>query len=116
MESLGIPTDTEARDIVAKLRSKNKKDVSVLYKHYLDQFPRWRFRLRNGFNMMFYGLGSKWFLGQFVEYLDDGSADSAGDVIVVNGFSPNLSVRETEHHRKKNCKAPVERQDQYRAS
>ncbi len=95
MESLGIPTDTEARDIVAKLRSKNKKDVSVLYKHYLDQFPRWRFRLRNGFNMMFYGLGSKkWFLEQFVEYLDDGSADSAGDVIVVNGFSPNLSVRE----------------------
>jgi len=95
MESLRIPGDVEARDIVSKLRVKNKKDISILYKYYLDQFPRWRFRLRNGFNMMFYGLGSKkWLLERFVQYLDDGTAESAGDVIVVNGFSPNLSIRE----------------------
>ena len=42
---------------------------------------------------MFYGLGSKWFLEQFVNILMM-EADDAGDVIVVNRFSPNLSVRE----------------------
>ena len=95
MESLRIPGDVEARDIVSKLRLKNKKDIGILYQYYLNQFPRWRFRLRNGFNMMFYGLGSKkWLLERFVEYLDDGTVESAGDVIVVNGFSPNLSIRE----------------------
>ena len=88
MESLRIPGDVEARDIVSKLRLKNKKDIGILYQYYLNQFPRWRFRLRNGFNMMFYGLGSKkWLLERFVEYLDDGTVESAGDVIVVNGFS-----------------------------
>ena len=95
MESLNLPGDAEARDIYSQLPVRNLEDKAVLFRYYYSQFPRWRLWLRHGFNMMFFGFGSKkGLLESFVDFLDDGTPDGAGEVVVVNGFSPHLSVKE----------------------
>jgi hypothetical protein len=95
MESLKVPGDVEAREIVAQLPSKNVAGRMRLCKGYESKFAQYRFWLRNDFNLIFFGLGSKLsLLERLAQFLDDGTPDGAGDVVVVNGFSPHLSIKE----------------------
>ncbi|KAI8824552.1 origin recognition complex, subunit 2, partial [Fimicolochytrium jonesii] len=69
---------------------KHAAETALLTSLYRDQFPEWFFELRQGFNLVFYGYGSKRaLLNEFA--LEVLSADAA--VVVVNGFFPAISLK-----------------------
>ncbi|ODQ83189.1 hypothetical protein BABINDRAFT_159630 [Babjeviella inositovora NRRL Y-12698] len=60
-----------------------------LARHYRASYTQWMFELSQGFNLMFYGVGSKRELVmEFVE------AHFDLPVLVVNGYNPNTSFKE----------------------
>lgn len=67
-------------------------DVSIqrLHQYSISQFPKWKALLDNGYNIITYGVGSKRSILQSFHYnfLKD------EDVIVINGFYPNLTIKE----------------------
>ncbi|KAJ3157610.1 Origin recognition complex subunit 2 [Geranomyces michiganensis] len=57
---------------------------------HTSQFPQWEFESRQGFNLLFYGYGSKRrLLDRFARHLNTHGAT----VLAVNGFSPSLTLR-----------------------
>nr|CAG4649574.1 EOG090X0AVI [Scapholeberis mucronata]SVE93801.1 EOG090X0AVI [Scapholeberis mucronata] len=68
----------------------HSKEKLFLMKEYQDQFLQWSFLLREGFNILVYGLGSKRYL------LDDFRTRclNGKDVLVVNGYFPGLTMKE----------------------
>nr|CAG4644193.1 EOG090X0AVI [Lepidurus arcticus] len=68
----------------------HKKQLMELVDDYKSLFAKWKLLLREGFNVLLYGLGSKReVIHQFhTELL------STEDVLVINGFFPGLSLKE----------------------
>ncbi|KAJ3012459.1 Origin recognition complex subunit 2, partial [Thoreauomyces humboldtii] len=68
---------------------KHKREIAFLESLHVEQFDQWLFELKEGFNLLFYGYGSKRdLLNQFAtETLNDGG------ILVVNGFFPGLTIR-----------------------
>nr|CAH0110563.1 unnamed protein product [Daphnia galeata] len=68
----------------------HSKEKILLMKEYQQQFLQWIFLLREGFNILVYGLGSKRYLiDEFRTRLLGGK-----NVIVVNGYFPGLTIKE----------------------
>ncbi|TPX62966.1 hypothetical protein PhCBS80983_g00119 [Powellomyces hirtus] len=76
-------------ECLKKIAAKHQNQISLLTSLHQDQFDQWFFELRQGFNLLFYGYGSKRpLLNQFAsEILDDGR------VLVIHGFFPALTIR-----------------------
>ncbi|EIE20142.1 origin recognition complex subunit 2 [Coccomyxa subellipsoidea C-169] len=82
--------DEDARSQLQNLPVKNKEAKQALFAKYVRDFPKWLLPLREGYSLLFYGLGSKRaLLEKFAqkELLD-------GGVVVFNGFRPTLKLRE----------------------
>ncbi|KAG0254783.1 Origin recognition complex subunit 2 [Actinomortierella ambigua] len=84
----------EHADFMAALRRttvKHARETEMLQLLYEEQFPQWYFELiSGGFNLLFYGYGSKrQLLNRFaLTFLTD------APVIIVNGFFPTVTVKE----------------------
>ncbi|OLY84771.1 Origin recognition complex subunit 2 [Smittium mucronatum] len=66
-------------------------ELSNLTEFYKTQYKQWLFELENGFNLLFYGFGSKKDLVK--EFCEEMILDSLNPVIVINGFHPNLNFK-----------------------
>lgn len=70
--------------------SQHKNCIKTLFKEILGLFDKWDFILKQNYNLLLYGAGSKReIIGKFVERFLDVSP-----VIVVNGFFPDVTGRE----------------------
>ncbi len=58
---------------------------------YKSQFNTWRCELLAGFNLMFYGLGSK---RQLLQEFVKSHLQARGPVMIINGFAPSVNLRE----------------------
>ncbi|KAI3658840.1 hypothetical protein MP638_005846 [Amoeboaphelidium occidentale] len=71
--------------------AKNDNGKNTLLNHYRMSFDEWFVQLKAGFNLAFYGFGSKKaMLDQFAKQW----LQSDGHVITLNGFSPVLNYRQ----------------------
>lgn len=78
-------------DGVAELESVDKDKKDFLKSLYRPMFQQWKFELSQGFNLAFYGVGSKRkFLLEFIQT----TVDPAVPVLVVNGYNPATTAKE----------------------
>uniref|UniRef100_T1ISR5 Origin recognition complex subunit 2 n=1 Tax=Strigamia maritima TaxID=126957 RepID=T1ISR5_STRMM len=63
--------------------------VEALFNQNTKDFQKWRFQLREGFNLLFYGLGSKRRL--LLDFKEKMLAEE--NVLVINGFFSNITVK-----------------------
>nr|KAJ3422558.1 Origin recognition complex subunit 2 [Polyrhizophydium stewartii] len=68
---------------------KHASAKAVLFKNHKSRFGQWRFELDAGFNLLFYGLGSKRALVQ--EFAQVALADDP--LVIINGFFPAVSLK-----------------------
>lgn len=89
LDSLELPSAARQRRLLAAHPVANAAEKARLEAHHRSQFRRWFTRLRAGFSLLLYGLGSKHRLAcDFArEWLTD------APVVVVNGYAPAVSVR-----------------------
>ena len=74
-------------DTAVDLNAKKKSQLLALYRHDYDQ---WKFELSAGYNLLYYGFGSKRrLLNELVQ-----SKINDGDILLIHGFFPSLNYRE----------------------
>ncbi|KAG1685947.1 Origin recognition complex subunit 2 [Nymphon striatum] len=75
---------------IKNIPKKHEKEIAHLIKRYKQLFDKWLYLLNNGYNVLLFGLGSKY------ELLDQFRTKhfSNSDCIVINGYFPNLSIRQ----------------------
>ncbi|CAO3647246.1 unnamed protein product [Cunninghamella blakesleeana] len=80
----------EFQTILNSAPVKHEKEINTLVSHHEQHFPQWYFELQSGFNLLFYGYGSKRnLINKFtMSILTD------GPVIVVNGFFPSVTIKD----------------------
>lgn len=80
----------EYQSLLASYSGTYSDTKQALYTRYEEQFGQWMLELREGFNLMCYGYGSKReLLNNFVRLMVDD-----GPVIAVNGYFPSLHVKD----------------------
>ncbi|KAJ3038239.1 Origin recognition complex subunit 2 [Rhizophlyctis rosea] len=73
---------------LSKTHPKHIPELTRLKTLHTCQFPQWKFELSQGFNLLFYGFGSKRsLLNSFAEF-----CLSSHPVITVNGYHPTCSI------------------------
>ncbi|OMJ29917.1 Origin of replication complex subunit 2 [Smittium culicis] len=65
--------------------------INELTSFYKTQYPQWLFELHNGYNLLFYGYGSKREL--VLDFCESMILDQFNPVVVINGFNPNLNFK-----------------------
>ncbi|GMH39279.1 hypothetical protein BSKO_07177 [Bryopsis sp. KO-2023] len=86
--SVDVPHQAEVREDIGALPETNINAKNALNYDHKKQFSLWRLQLKAGFNLLFYGLGSKRKLVEdFCSTLDDGG------VMVANGFLGGITAK-----------------------
>ncbi|KAJ2760066.1 Origin recognition complex subunit 2 [Coemansia sp. BCRC 34490] len=84
-------SQAECHKLLAKVPTKHKEEVALLETMHRQQFRQWRFELDCGFNLVFYGYGSKRrLLNSFATQM---AADAP--VVIVNGYFPALNLKQS---------------------
>ncbi|KAI8385612.1 origin recognition complex subunit 2-domain-containing protein [Blakeslea trispora] len=80
----------EFHHILENTPKKHEEEFIVLSEMHKQHFAQWCFELHSGFNLVFYGYGSKrTLLNEFAQkVLTD------GPLVVVNGFFPSISIKD----------------------
>ncbi|SAM07247.1 hypothetical protein [Absidia glauca] len=80
----------EFQEILDAAPVKHGQELAKLIAHHEQHFPQWLFELQSGFNLIFYGYGSKrQLINKFaMEVMKD------GPLIVVNGFFPTITIKD----------------------
>lgn len=74
------------------INSHHSKALTKLMNKHIQQFPRWDYYLRNGYNVLLYGLGSKKKLVEsFALYLSRKPGPMAA-ITVAHGYAPSFSL------------------------
>ncbi|GAA5811699.1 hypothetical protein MFLAVUS_005140 [Mucor flavus] len=90
LSKLQVLEPQEFHTILSNAPDKHKQEIEILSEMHKQHFPQWFFELQSGFNLVFYGYGSKRkLLNEFAE-----SALTDGPLIVVNGFFPSISIKD----------------------
>ncbi|KAI8981488.1 origin recognition complex subunit 2-domain-containing protein [Pilobolus umbonatus] len=80
----------EFYELLKQSPAKHKDEIDTLIAMHKQHFPQWYFELHSGFNLLFYGYGSKRnLLNEFAQ-----STLVNGPLIIVNGFFPPLSIKD----------------------
>ena len=89
MSKLPVLEPQEFHDILEQAPTKHVDDISTLFSMHKLHFNEWFFKLHAGFNLLFYGYGSKRRL------INDFCASSLTDgiVLMINGFFPSITVK-----------------------
>ncbi|CAG8709828.1 9636_t:CDS:1, partial [Dentiscutata erythropus] len=90
LAGVGILDKAECINILTKIPIKHKTEIESLKELYKSQYSQWHIELKTGFNLLFYGYGSKKkLLEEFSEaYLKD------RPLLVINGFLSKLKIKE----------------------
>ncbi|KAI9309319.1 origin recognition complex subunit 2-domain-containing protein [Cunninghamella echinulata] len=90
LSKLSLLEPHEFQSILNSAPVKHEKEINTLVSHHEQHFPQWYFELQSGFNLLFYGYGSKRnLINKFtMAILND------GPVIVVNGFFPSVTIKD----------------------
>ncbi|KAJ2627363.1 Origin recognition complex subunit 2 [Coemansia sp. RSA 1694] len=84
-------TQSECRAILSKVPIKHKGELELLEQLHRRQFRQWFFEMSCGFNLVFYGYGSKRrLMNSFATEL---AADAP--VVIINGFFPTLNLKQS---------------------
>ncbi|CAG8458409.1 1640_t:CDS:1 [Diversispora eburnea] len=77
-------------DIINKIPLKHEDEINLLSEQYKEKFIYWSSDLKNGFNLCFYGFGSKMeIIDEFAKYLNEQI------VLRIEGFDPNFNFQTT---------------------
>ncbi|KAI8099715.1 origin recognition complex subunit 2-domain-containing protein [Halteromyces radiatus] len=90
LSKLPLLEPQEFQSILEAAPVKHGQERATLTAHHEQHFPQWLFELQSGFNLVFYGYGSKRkLINKFaMEVLND------GPLIVVNGFFPTITIKD----------------------
>ncbi|ORE02649.1 ORC2-domain-containing protein [Rhizopus microsporus var. microsporus] len=76
--------------ILQKTQKKHRSEMHTLFEMQKQHFSQWYFELHSGFNLIFYGYGSKRnLLNEFAQ-----TALTNGPLVVINGFFPSISIKD----------------------
>ncbi|KAI7894298.1 origin recognition complex subunit 2-domain-containing protein [Mucor mucedo] len=90
LSKLQVLEPQEFHQILADAPRKHEHEIAILSEMHKQHFPQWFFELHSGFNLVFYGYGSKRnLLNEFAQ-----SSLTDGPLIVVNGFFPSISIKD----------------------
>lgn len=90
LSKLQVLEPQEFHQILQNAPKKHKHEIAILSEMHKQHFPQWFFELQSGFNLVFYGYGSKRnLLNEFAQ-----TALTDGPMIVVNGFFPSISIKD----------------------
>ncbi|KAJ3183432.1 Origin recognition complex subunit 2 [Geranomyces variabilis] len=90
LSKLPALTAASLKHHLAQAPQKHAAQREFLEMLHESQFLQWEFESRHGFNLLFYGYGSKRrLLDRFARHLNTRGAT----ILVVNGFSPSLTIR-----------------------
>ncbi|KAG0172610.1 Origin recognition complex subunit 2 [Apophysomyces sp. BC1034] len=90
LSKLAVLEPKEFHDILTAAPKKHKVDCNTLLMMHEQHFSQWFFEMHAGFNLLFYGYGSKrCLLNDFVQ-----SMLTDGPVVVVNGFFPSITIKD----------------------
>jgi hypothetical protein len=84
-------THQQSAVLLAKSRPKHADEIADLAHEHEARWDGWEAELDVGFGLLFYGLGSK--MALLNAFAEERLAEK-GDVVVVNGLFPRLSVRD----------------------
>ncbi|GFU13212.1 origin recognition complex subunit 2 [Nephila pilipes] len=80
----------ELQKILKNVPDHHKKEKEALFKHYQSLFPKWKFMLHEGFNVLLYGVGSKLkIMNSFCKECLSGAL-----YVTINGFFPSLTLKQ----------------------
>ncbi|KAJ2842393.1 Origin recognition complex subunit 2, partial [Coemansia brasiliensis] len=88
---LPLQTQAESRALLSKVPVKHKSELALLESLHRRQFRQWYFELSSGFNIVFYGYGSK-------RRLINAFASELGEdapVAIINGYFPTLNLKQS---------------------
>ncbi|CAO3590168.1 unnamed protein product [Absidia cylindrospora] len=90
MSQLPALEPQQFQTILETAPTKHGQERLKLTAHHEQHFPQWLFELRSGFNLVFYGYGSKrQLINKFaMQVMTD------GPLIVVNGFFPSITIKD----------------------
>ncbi|GAN07663.1 origin recognition complex subunit 2 [Mucor ambiguus] len=90
LSKLQVLEPQEFHQILQAAPTKHLQEIGILSEMHKQHFPQWFFELHSGFNLVFYGYGSKRnLLNEFAQ-----SALTDGPLVVVNGFFPSISIKD----------------------
>ncbi|GFR27378.1 origin recognition complex subunit 2 [Trichonephila clavata] len=80
----------ELQKILKNVPDHHKKEKEALFKHYQLFFPKWKFLLYEGFNILLYGVGSK------LKILNSFCKECLSDAlyVTIHGFFPSLTLKQ----------------------
>ncbi|KAJ1810271.1 Origin recognition complex subunit 2 [Coemansia sp. RSA 2598] len=84
-------SQAECRAILSKVSVKHKNELVLLETLHRRQFNQWYFELSCGFNLVFYGYGSK---RRLLNALAT-SLSAKAPAVIVNGYFPTLNFKQT---------------------
>ncbi|KAJ1646768.1 Origin recognition complex subunit 2 [Coemansia asiatica] len=84
-------SQAECRAILSKVSIKHKDELELLETLHHRQFNQWYFELSCGFNLVFYGYGSKRRLLNILAT----SLSAKAPAVIVNGYFPTLNFKQT---------------------
>lgn len=90
MSKLAVLEPAEFNELLEGAPKKHSDDIQQLVHMHERHYPQWFFELNAGFNLLFYGYGSKRrLLNKFAqEILTD------GPLLVINGFFPSITIKD----------------------
>ncbi|KAH6559793.1 hypothetical protein BASA50_000096 [Batrachochytrium salamandrivorans] len=90
LSKLPVLEPKEFYNILDKVKVKHEQELKLLYSRHQQRFKQWSFELEQGFNLLFYGFGSK------RELIEEYATQclSAHPILIVNGFFPTVSIRD----------------------
>jgi origin recognition complex subunit 2 len=114
LSSLPTITHAEFREVVEQLQPTDPVQVDQLKQFHRSQYRQWQFELREGFNILMHGYGSKKTL---LEEFSQRFQSQGYDVCLVYGFHPSMTIKGLLNTLSKalDCPAPVPIQDHLQA-
>ncbi|KAI8146798.1 origin recognition complex subunit 2-domain-containing protein [Fennellomyces sp. T-0311] len=89
LSKLPVLEPQEFNDILESCPKKHADDIATLMSMHKLHFNEWFFKLHAGFNLLFYGYGSKRrLLNDFVK-----TSLTDGAVLMINGFFPSITIK-----------------------
>ncbi|KAI9243392.1 origin recognition complex subunit 2-domain-containing protein [Phascolomyces articulosus] len=89
LSKLPVLEPQEFNDILEAAPTKHAEDISTLFSMHKLHFNEWFFKLHAGFNLIFYGYGSKRrLINDFCR-----SSLTDGVVLMINGFFPSITIK-----------------------
>ena len=94
LSSLSLLTHEEYHNQIKNYKDPHASSLRFLHSLHSRSFPQWNFELHESFNICLYGYGSKRKLvNSFAEYLHARTSSTAPKILIVNGYTPTLTLR-----------------------